>query len=237
MFHMKTLLVFLIATAFFITTPFGFSQNDSQDEAKKYMEKVSLGNPGVTEVQFDDKGKITSILVVSKTRISTVLGKTEGVKIARQKAELESRGSIIKFLNGSNVKIYEANDSEVVLALEGKEEAGKDDSKSELGKKVDKTTTKIESLSSGIVKALVSVYENTDAVNKELTTIMAWSPKYVKAANQAVKVNEKNGSSQKTDKTPVSETKRKTDNSDKELETKSATSPSAVDFLPKKKKE
>ena len=102
---MKTLFAFLISTAFFISTPFGFSQNDSQDEAKKYMEKVSLGNPGVTEVQFDDKGKITSILVVSKTRISTVLGKTEGVKIARQKAELESRGSIIKFLNGSNVKI------------------------------------------------------------------------------------------------------------------------------------
>ena len=87
------------------------------------------------------------------------------------------------------------------------------------------------------MKALVSVYENTDAVNKELTTIMAWSPKYVKAANQAVKVNEKNGSSQKTDKTPVSETKRKNDKSDKELETKSATSPSAIDFLPKKKKE
>ena len=67
---MKTLFVFLISTAFFISTPFGFSQNDSQDEAKKYMEKVSLGNPGVTEVQFDDKGKITSILVVSKQELA-----------------------------------------------------------------------------------------------------------------------------------------------------------------------
>lgn len=214
-----------------------FDENDDSSTAERIKKYAELGS-GVTITQKDKKGRIISCIVVGQARISTVLGKARGLEMAQDRANLDCSAQFVKWLK-EEVSIYQIKDDETVILMAGKE--GKDDdSLEELGKSVEKTGKNIDTLSKGIVRGLQIIHREIDANGKTYTVVKGWkadtaeAAKKVSAGLASDKPDQKGKNDRKDLSSPTDSVGKK--KIDKEIESRSATSEDASEFLPKAKK-
>lgn len=198
------------------------------EEKDAFAKYVDLG-PGVHSPKTDDKGRIVSCIVVGQSRISTVLGKSKGLEIARTKARLDAQKEFAKWL-GAKTTVYEKDSGETVLFLEGSENNDKD-AVAESGKSVEKTTTNIESLAQAQIRGMQILYADQNGTDKTLTVVLGWDAKTAKAIRGVRAANE-DATPSKTGKTKDADANAKKTADDKKIGDKKAISPDAKKFLP-----
>jgi hypothetical protein len=134
--------------------------------------QVAAAGPGVSSVVRDDKGRILSVLVVGRSRISTVLGAGKGKEVALQRASLQADSEFVKWL-GSKVEVHENAQNETTLFLEGSE-ANDREALRESGKSVEKTSEQYTRTAQRLVRGLQLVHRELNAGKKELTIVKKW---------------------------------------------------------------
>jgi len=137
--------------------------------------KIAEAGPGVYNIEFDAKGRITSLLVVGTARISTVLGAAKGKEVARTRASLACDAEFVKFLK-SEVKAYEKTEDETVIFLEGNEGNDKD-AMNESGKSIEKTSVKLERSAQGMIRGMQVAYVETSEKEKTYYLVKRWRAK------------------------------------------------------------
>lgn len=139
-------------------------------EAPKFdpMETLVKLGPGVQKIKKGPNGAITSLVVVGQSRISTVLGNARGLETARRNAELSARGAFTKWLKTDST-IVELSEQEGVILTEN--DGG---GLVETGKAVDKNSTKMESVSSGLTRGLQLLHSAQDPETENYTVIFGW---------------------------------------------------------------
>ena len=207
-------------------------------EEKFFSSMVNVG-PGVHAIKTDDKGRITSCVVVGQSRISTVLGKSKGLELARQKARLDANGQFTKWL-GEKTSIHEKDSGETVLFLEGSEGNDKD-AMSESGKSVEKTSKNIESTAQAQLRGMQMLHVDQNGAEKTITIVMGWDAKTAKAIRGARAANE-DAPANKSGKNKDDDTNQNADDAKKAIEDKKiaekkigdkkATSSGAKKFIP-----
>ena len=210
-------------------------KEDDGPSVKEQLAKIAALGPGVHSIQKDKKGHITACVVVGQARISTVLGKAKGIENARDKAKLTCSAEFVKWLK-EEVSVYQSNDEETVTLLEGNE-GGDDESLKESAKSVEKSGKKMESLSKGIVRGLQLLHDEVDGDGKTYTVIKGWkadTAEGVKKVSADLASDEPKGKEGKNEKTSSGKGDKKP--IDKDIESGSATSDDAAEFLPKSKK-
>lgn len=212
--------------------------DDESPSVEEQLAKLAALGPGVHSIQKDKKGHITACVVVGQARISTSLGKTKGLELARDKANLACSAEFVKWLK-EEVSLYESSDEETVILLEDSEE-GDVEAPKESGKSVEKSGKKMELLSKGLVRGLQLIHKEVDGDGKTYTIIKGWK---VDTAEGTKKVaadlasDEPATKDKKAGKAVSSKEGSKAKKKiDIEIESGSTTSDDAADFLPKKKK-
>ena len=200
-------------------------KND-ESEARALNKLVELG-PGVHAIKKDDKGRIVSCVIVGQSRVSTTLGKTKGLQVARDRARLEAQAQFVSWLKSKTV-LFQKSEEETIIFMEGAQENDKNAMK-ESGKSVEKTTKNIESTAQGLIRGFQLLHTDTNGEDNTFTAVYGWDVSTAKATKGVEKAN--------NDK-EARETKGKTEGSSKsaeKLESKQVTSPDAKKFLPSKK--
>jgi len=216
-----------------------FGQEAEEDDGpsmEEQMAKIAALGTGVTAIQKNKQGHITSCLVVGQARISTVLGKAKGIENARNKANLDCSAQFVKWLK-EEVNLYESNDEETVTLMEGSEE-GDDESLNESGKSVEKSSKKMESLSKGLVRGLQVLHKEVDGDGKTYTVVKGWKADTAEGVKKvAADLASDEPESKDSKKSGEAGSKKPKDKKiDKDIESDNATSDDAADFLPKRKK-
>lgn len=191
------------------------------DDTEKAMAKIATLGPGVHAIKTDKKGRIVSCVVVGQARISTVLGKSKGLQVARDKARLDASAQYAKWLN-EKVSVLESSEDETILFLEGNQENDAAAMK-ESGKAVEKTTKKMQSISQGLVRGLQVLHTEVSGDDKTFTIVMGWDAKTAAKVKTIAEADEGNSDE------PVKKPKSKKPD---QIEDKSVTSPDAKKFLP-----
>lgn len=237
----STLVVFALLLSSQLAQAQEAEKGEKAPSVEEAMAKIANLGPGVHNVVKDKKGRIKSCVVVGQARISTVLGKAKGIENARDKANLSCSTEFVKWLK-EDVNVYLSNDEETVTLLEG-EEGQDDESLKESAKSIEKSGKKMESLSKGLVRGLVLIHKTVDGDGKTYTVIKGWkadTAEAVKKVSADLASDEPEGKGDKSKKTTGGSTKEKDKPAakkiDKEIESGSATSDDAADFLPKSKK-
>lgn len=139
-------------------------------EAPKFdpMETLVKLGPGVQKIKKAPNGAITSLVVVGQSKISTVLGNARGLQTARRNAELSARGAFTKWLKTDSTIVELSEEEGVILA----ENDGS--GLVETGKAIDKSSTKMESVSSGISRGLQLLHAAQDPETEFYTVIFGW---------------------------------------------------------------
>ena len=70
--------------------------DDESPSVEEQLAKLTALGPGVHSIQKDKNGHITACVVVGQARISTSLGKTKGLELARDKANLACSAEFVK---------------------------------------------------------------------------------------------------------------------------------------------
>lgn len=230
----------LVILALLFAGRFPSAQGAEEDlSIEEQMAKlVELGS-GVHKIQKNSKGLITSCVVVGQARISTALGKAKGLELARDKANIVCSAEFVKWLK-EEVRVYQFNDEETVILLEGNEK-GDADSLKESGKAVEKSSKQMESVSSGLVRGLHLLHKKVDASGKTYTVIRGWKADTADGTKKlAISLaSDKPEAKDDKSKPPSGEDKEKKPKEgkiDKEIQSGSATSDDAHEFLPMRKK-
>lgn len=192
------------------------------DDTEKAMAKIATLGPGVHAIKTDKKGRIVSCVVVGQARISTVLGKSKGLQVARDKARLDASAQYAKWLN-EHVSVFESSEDETILFLEGNEENDKAAMK-EAGKSVEKQSKKMQSISQGLVRGLQVLHAQQTGDDKTYTIVMGWDAKTAAKIKGIAETDDA-----KPDDEPAKKPKSKKPD---QIEDKSVTSPDAKKFLP-----
>ena len=195
----------------------------STDEA--LMKFVKLG-PGVYAIKTDKRGQIKSCIIVGQTGISTALGKEKGLEIARDKASLNVSAEFVKWLK-EEVSVYQARDDENIILMEGTGEPDKEALK-ETGKAIERSSTKIESISKGLVRGLQLLHKDISEDGKTLTLVKGWKADMVEATKK-VAADSKSDTPEKPAAGKDSTGKKKID---KTIKGEKVTSDVAKEFLP-----
>ena len=220
----------LLATCSAVSAKEGKDDDEGPSVDEQFARLVNLG-PGVHNIQKDKKGRITSCIVIGQGRISTVLGKGKGMEVARQKANLAASAEFVKWLK-EEVSVFSSNDDETVVLMEGTEGANEDTLK-EAGKSVEKSSSKMESISKGLVRGLVLIHKDVNGDDKVYTIVKGWK---ADTADGAKKLSADLASDEpESGKNGSRKNSAGSSKGDKEIESSSATSDDAADFLPKKK--
>jgi hypothetical protein len=189
------------------------------DEVAKAMSKIAQLGPGVYAVKKDDQGRIKTCVVVGEARISTVLGKAQGLETARTRARLAAAAEFRKWLN-EKLTVYEKSESETITLIEGAAGGDKDVLK-ESGKAVEKTTKRYETVADGLVKGLQVLHVEVSGDDKTYTVVLGWDAETAKAAGTVDGDGKKEGGKEGD--------ARK--DGDKKIDSKSVTSDDAKKFI------
>ncbi len=195
---------------------------DTSPSTEEQMAKLVALGPGVHNVKKDKKGRIVSCIVVGQSRISTALGKAKGLEVARDKAGLACSAEFVKWLK-EDVKIFQSTEDETIILLTG-EEGGENESILESAKAVEKSTKKIESVSTGLIRGLLVLHKEVDSADKTYTIVKGWK------ADTADAVKRIDDKSPKDSNKSVPKKKQ-----DKNIEDETVTSKAADAFFSKPK--
>lgn len=163
------------------------SKKSQKSDPKKDIHAAIEAGPGVHVVKRDDKGRIQTCLVVGEARISTVLGKAQGLLNAKKQARLKCEAEFVKWIKTS-VDVHAKNENEMVLFLEGSQENDKETLK-ESGKSIDKTSESIQTAAKGLVRGFEPVFQDADTKGRIYTLVVRWSAQNVTAAKAVQKDN------------------------------------------------
>ena len=205
---------------------------DESQELKKQAVQQRLSaigdmGAGVYEIKTDKKGRIVSCVVVGKARISTVVGKTKGLEIAREKAVLGASAEYVRWLK-QDVSVYSSSDDETVILIGGTEE-GDNESLGEAGKSIEKSSKRMESVAKGLVRGLQVLHKQVNADGKEYTIILGWS---AATADAAKGIDSKESPQKPSIEKPLAKTNpAEAKRIDKQIEDESSTSDEAEKFL------
>src|ERR1700751_5222182 len=106
--------------AVLVDTGTAWAEDKKDAEVEKALSKIAQLGPGVHAIKKDDKGRIRSCVVVGQSRISTVLGKAEGLEAARTRARLNCAAEFRKCIK-EKITVYENAEKETIPLLEGTE--------------------------------------------------------------------------------------------------------------------
>ena len=179
--------LFVLLLSGLIVTPFAWAAADdapakaAATEDDPFAKFVKLG-PGVHAIKKDKKGQIRSCIIVGQVRISTALGKEKGLELARDKASLAIAAEYVKWLK-EEVSVYQGREEENIILMEGSEEPDKETLK-ETGKAIERSSTKIESISKGLVRGLQLLHKDISEDGKTLTLIKGWKSDMVEATKK-----------------------------------------------------
>lgn len=159
-----------------LSSPIAFGQEGNRDkdierEMKDLVKELVKLGPGVHEITSNEDGRVVSFFVVGQARISTALGKAKGLEIARRNAELDCSAQVVKWVKQAPL-IYESSDNEEVIVIE-KEGSETPSSRKELGKAIEKSSKKMEAVSSGVVRGLQLINSTKDG--ETYSVIKHWS--------------------------------------------------------------
>ncbi len=236
----------LIGALVVFTLTFGNQMTQAQEAEKaekapsveEAMAKIAELGPGVHSVIKDKKGRIKSCVVVGQATISTVLGKAKGIEIARDKANLACSTEFVKWLK-EEVSVVQSNDDQSVILIEG-EEGGDDEYIKSFGKSVEANSKKMTSIAAGLTRGMQVLHKILDGDGKTYTVVKGWKADTAEgvkkvAADLATDAPESKSDKSKKSTGGASKEKATSKKIDKEIESGSATSDDAADFLPKKK--
>jgi hypothetical protein len=201
------------------------SQALTEEEIKGLADMGS----GVHRVKLD-KGKLISCVVVGQERISTTLGVSKGMQVAKDKARLNANKAFVQWLK-SEVKSVEKSANATALVLKGSE-GSEGNTLSEQGESVEVNTSEVEVIAQGMVKGLSMIGAYTDEKTKTQTAIFGWKPDFAQAANDAAAANQSSATSGNTTTNKAS-TPESTANAPMDrgkIETKSTVAPNAGEF-------
>jgi hypothetical protein len=206
-------------------------QNDSDEAAK-----IAALGPGVNAetVIKDKEGRIVSLLVVGQSRISTVLGKSKGLEVAREKADLDAEARFVQFLNKGTVKMTRSTDDETIELYEGTEGGGEDSLKV-ASKASERLVVKKESAVQGFVRSLQKVAESINSEDKTLTVIKAWEADTDKSAKKLASDLASDEIDEPSRNKGNSSKSKSASADDKEIKDRTVTSGALKRFLPKSK--
>jgi hypothetical protein len=138
-----------------------------------------------------------------------VLGAAKGKEVARQRAELNAKAALVKWL-GEKVAIHQKTEDETILFLEGEEGKGKDkDTIKESGKSIEKTEKTIQSVASSMLRGMKIVHVEISGEEKNYTLVMKWD---VKGSNAAKELSDElNQGKNRDEKTGTAPSKKITD--------------------------
>lgn len=202
------------------------AEGDGPSLEDRMAQVIALG-PGVHGVQKNKDGRITSLVVVGQARISTVLGKSKGLELARSKADLACSAEFVQWLK-AEITVYESSDEEAIILSEGDGDSAK-----ESGKSVEKSSTKMESLSKGLVRGLQVLHKNVDGEGQTYTVVKGWKADSVDGVKRVAA--ELAFDAPKADPADGKKTVKPRAPSDNQIKNDSATSEDAADFFPSSK--
>lgn len=173
------LVAMLLCGAFFLPMFAVAADDDADDKAPKkpsakerFAEIAKLGKVPHAGIRKDKKGRILSVLVVGKGRISTVLGAAKGEEDARERADLDASTNFVTWLR-DEVSVIQSSDEETITLMEGTEENGEATNK-ESAKNVLTDKKKKERIAKGLVRGLDTVYFDINEDKKTFTVVKAW---------------------------------------------------------------
>ena len=205
------------------------------DEATdKAFSNIANGGIGVQHPKTDDKGRLISCVIVGRARISTVFGKSQGLIDAQDKAQRDAKARFAQWL-GEKTSIYEKENGEAVVFMEGNEGNDKD-AMTESGKRVEKTTKNFESIAQAQIRGLQFLHHEQNGAEKMMSVVLGWDAKTAKAIRGVRAANEdapvtKLAKSKERDFN-IKEGDAKKIGEDKKIGDKKFTSPDAKKFLP-----
>jgi hypothetical protein len=224
---------------------FAYAADDEAEEnapkrptVEEKMQKWAKAGTGVQFIKKDKKGEIVSVVVVGESEISTVLGSTKGIQLARQKASQVATGEFLKWLK-QKASMSTSDNGEVVILREGSE--GDEETKVESGKSIDKSSSDYQTAAEGLVRGLQLLHKEVDSKGKKLTLVMGWDKgtsdrtKKIAAdqADDSLKSAKTAEGKRNTGKGKSGERSKKGEASkDKEFDSESATTDAAKDFVP-----
>ncbi len=212
------------------------AKTSGKSGAEQEMARIAALGPGVNTIQKDKKGRITSCIVVGQSRISTVLGKSKGLEVARKRADLNASAEFVKWLK-QHVTFFQSTDDETVFLLEGKEGDNEDTGK-ELWKAVEKESSRNTSIAEGLVRGLQVLHVKIDSESKMLTVVKGWKADTAEGVKKVAADSKKDDPDSAEASTSKADSKKvKPKKGDKEIQDSESTSPDASDYLQKKKPE
>ena len=142
--------------------------------------KVAALGSGVQNVRLDRKGRVTSFVVVGEARISKALGIAKGKKLAAQRARLNAKAEVMKWMQ-ERVASLEQEHDETIIQMKGD-----GDALTEEGKSVEHNLAKIESYADGIIRGMVTLYQAVEEADgsQMFRIVLGWSAKNSQAAAQ-----------------------------------------------------
>ncbi len=190
--------------------------------------KVTDLGPGVQNIRLDERGKVKSLVVVGEARISTVLGMAKGKRVATQRARMNAKAELVKFLRERVVSV-EQDQEETIIQLKGD---GK--SVTEEGKSVEHTLTKVERVAEGMIRGMITIHikvtEPAADGSQMLRVILGWSAKSNKVAKQVRSAIDAPLKGRGTGNNPGSPSPNPPASAPKTIPAQSVTSPSASEF-------
>lgn len=211
------------------------SESSEKSSVEETMTKYAKTGPGVYIVKKDKKGRIVVCVVVGQARISTVLGKSKGIEMARDKANLAASAEFVKWLK-EDVSVYQSAGEDNVILMEGTEGTD-DDAIKEAGKAIEPSGKKMESLAKGLVRGLQVLHKEVDGDGKTYTVVKGWKAgtaedvkKIAADMNKDEPVSTEKAQSSEKDSGKKKD-KDKAANPDKQIKSESSTSDDAKDFV------
>jgi hypothetical protein len=176
----------MVIAAMIITAQFSNVLGQEQETKAKKLERAVGQGTGVLDVK-DEKGVIRYVSVVGQVRISTVLGLSKGIIVAKRRASLLADAAFTDWMK-SEVESVVTSDEKTVLMLEGAEGPEVDELKEE-GKSETIDTQNVKRISRGIIRGMVTAAYDQDGKAKLYTIVKVWNPKTGLAAAKAEKQN------------------------------------------------
>jgi hypothetical protein len=185
---MKKQIVTAIAIGITGTFP-ALAQNDNslnepipQEANSNGVEALAALGDGCHDIKKDN-GRLKSMKVVGSARISSALGTTKGLQIARQRAKLAAQKEFIEWIK-TKVTAVGFSEEESVLQLESG-----NDGPTESGKGLETDKRKIASQAEELVRGLTLIGKKQEG--ETLTLVFGWSAKNTDLARQAEAANNK----------------------------------------------
>ncbi|MDO4575481.1 MAG: hypothetical protein Q4D98_09755 [Planctomycetia bacterium] len=190
----------------------------AQEKAKSPEEQLAAYaemGPGVYNVKTNEKGEIISLIVVGRSRISTVLGVGKGEEIARNRALLDSDARFVEWCK-TNLTVQESASDETIIVLKGENEEGK---------ATEITLRKVESHAAGTLRGMQLLYAHQDGEGKFFTVIKGLNVQKVNAVKKLTRELD----SDATQEEAASEAEEAPAKPD--VKTKTVVAPGAEEFL------